>query len=97
MMLSRSVSFATFSTGWPVWADSVRLSVSFQRRISFAWISMSVAWPRKPPSGWWISTRECGSARRLPLAPAASRTAPMEAAWPMQIVATSQRMYCMVS
>lgn len=25
-------------------------------RISRAWMSMSVAWPWKPPSGWWIIT-----------------------------------------
>jgi len=31
-------------------------------RISRAWMSMSVAWPWKPPSGWWIITREFGSA-----------------------------------
>ena len=42
-------------------------------------------------------TRECGSAKRLPLAPDASRKAPIDAAWPMQIVVTSQRTYCMVS
>jgi hypothetical protein len=41
---------------------------------------MSDAWPRKPPSGWWIITREFGKANRLPSAPAASSTAPMLAA-----------------
>lgn len=48
--------------GWPVW----RASISFRRwrieRISRAWMSMSVAWPCAPPSGWWIITREFGSA-----------------------------------
>ena len=58
---------------------------------------MSVAWPWTPPSGWWIMMREFGRAKRLPLAPAASRTAPIDAAWPMQIVATSRRTYCIVS
>ena len=41
--------------------------------------------------------RELASAERLPAAPAASRTAPMLAACPMQIVATSLVMYCIVS
>ena len=36
-------------------------------RISLAWISMSDAWPWKPPSGWWIMTREFGSAEALAL------------------------------
>ena len=38
---------------------------------------MSVACPCTPPSGWWIMMRACGSAKRLPLAPAASSSAPM--------------------
>jgi hypothetical protein len=58
---------------------------------------MSDAWPWKPPSGWWIIMRECGRQKRLPLAPPASRRAPMLAAWPMQIVLTSGLMNCMVS
>jgi hypothetical protein len=41
--------------------------------------------------------RECGSAKRLPFAPAASSTAPIEAAWPTQIVLTSGLMNCIVS
>ena len=45
--------------------------------ISLAWIWMSVAWPRAPPSGWWIMTVAFGSANRFPRAPAASRIAPM--------------------
>ena len=36
-------------------------------RISRAWISMSVAWPWKPPEGWWIMIREFGSAVALAL------------------------------
>ena len=36
-------------------------------------------------------------AMRLPLAPALSRNAPIEAARPTQMVATSHLMYCMVS
>jgi hypothetical protein len=41
--------------------------------------------------------RELGSAKRLPLAPAASRKAPMLAAIPMQSVDTSGLMNCIVS
>ena len=37
-----------------------------------------------------MSTREYGSARRLPGVPAASRTAAAEAAWPMQTVCLGQ-------
>ena len=45
----------------------------------------------------WIMMRECGSAERLPFAPAASSRAAMLAACPMQIVATSGLMNCIVS
>ena len=30
---------------------------------------MSVTWPCVPPHGWWMSTRECGSAKRFLGAP----------------------------
>ena len=39
-------------------------------RICSASIRMSSAWPRAPPIGWWIMTRECGSAMRFPFSPA---------------------------
>ena len=58
---------------------------------------MSAACPRAPPQGWWSITREFGSALRLPGLPAASSTAPIEAACPTQNVETAGRMYCMVS
>jgi hypothetical protein len=67
------------------------------RMISFAWISMSTAWPPAPPWGWWMRMRACGRAKRLPSVPAARRTAAADAAWPMQIVDTSGLMYCIVS
>ena len=51
---------------------------------------MSTAWPSAPPCGWWSSTRECGSANRLPGAPASSSTAAALAAWPMTIVETAR-------
>jgi len=41
--------------------------------------------------------RELGSAKRLPGVPAARSTAPIDAAWPTQIVCTSGRMSCIVS
>ena len=56
-----------------------------------------VAWPCTPPMGWWIMTRELGSAIRLPFVPAASSQAAIEAACPRQMVAMSQRTYCIVS
>ena len=58
---------------------------------------MSETWPWKPPEGWWIITVELGSAKRLPLVPAASRNAPIEAAMPTHSVETSGLMNCMVS
>ena len=48
-------------------------------------------------SGWWIRMREFGSEKRLPLAPAASSTAAIDAACPMQYVGTSGLMNCIVS
>ena len=41
--------------------------------------------------------RAWGSAKRLPLAPATSSSAPIEAAWPMQMVEMPGLTYCMVS
>ena len=58
---------------------------------------MSVTWPWVPAEGWWIITSALGKAIRFPLVPAASRKAPMEAAMPTQMVATSHFTYCMVS
>ena len=58
---------------------------------------MSDAWPWKPPIGWWIITRELGSAKRLPFAPAASSNAPMLAACPTHSVDTSGLTNCIVS
>ena len=97
MKKSRSVSRSIFSMACPVWFTRMRFSSSRMRRISRAWMSMSVACPCTPPSGWWIMMRAWGSAKRLPLAPAVSSSAPMLAAWPMQMVETSGLTYCMVS
>jgi len=58
---------------------------------------MSVACPRDPPLGWWIMMRALGSAMRLPFVPASSSTAPMDAAWPMQMVEMAGLTYCIVS
>src|SRR3990172_1481452 len=88
MKKSRSVSAWIFSIGCPVWDDRILFKVSLSFRISLAWISMSVACPWKPPMGWWIMIRAWGSENRLPLVPAPRRSAPMLAAWPMQMVET---------
>ena len=89
MKKSRSESLATFSTGWLHMAANSRLRLSRLRRISLASLAMSLACPWVPPLGWWIMMRLWGSAERLPLVPAARRNAPMLAAWPTQMVTTS--------
>ena len=58
---------------------------------------MSVAWPWKPPLGWWMRMRLFGSAMRLPAAPPVSSSDPMLIATPKQIVWTSGLMNCIVS
>jgi hypothetical protein len=35
---------------------------SLRRRISLAWMLMSLAWPCTPPQGWWIMMRALGRA-----------------------------------
>ena len=52
---------------------------------------MSVDWPWKPPLGWWMRIREFGSAKRLPSAPPARISEPIDIAIPQQIVFTSGR------
>ena len=49
------------------------------------------------PCGWCIITLECGRQCLIPLAPAASRNAPILQACPTHHVATGGRMYCIVS
>ena len=97
MKKSRSVSRWIFSIDCPVWCIRMRFSSSRMRRISRAWMSMSVACPCTPPSGWWIMIRACGRAKRLPRAPALSSSAPMSAACPMQMVEMAGFTYCIVS
>ena len=58
---------------------------------------MSVAWPWKPPLGWWMRMRAFGSAIRLPGAPPVSSSEPILIATPKQIVRTSGLMNCIVS
>ena len=58
---------------------------------------MSVDWPWKPPLGWWMRIREFGSANRLPSAPPARMSEPIDMAIPQQIVFTSGPMNCIVS
>ena len=43
---------------------------------------MSLDWPSKPPEGWWIRIRLFGSAIRLPGAPPASSSDPIDIAIP---------------
>ena len=43
-------------------AASMVFRRSLMRSISRAWMSTSVAWPWKPPSGWWIMIWLLGSA-----------------------------------
>ena len=58
---------------------------------------MSVDWPSKPPEGWWMRIFEFGRAIRLPSAPPASSSAPIDIAMPKQIVWTSGFTYCIAS
>ena len=58
---------------------------------------MSVAWPWKPELTWWIRILALGSAMRLPFAPPASSSAPIDIAMPTQIVDTSGLMKFIVS
>ena len=58
---------------------------------------MSVAWPWKPDDTWWIRILALGSAMRLPFAPPASSSAPIDMAMPTQIVDTSGLMKFIVS
>lgn len=50
--------------------------------------------PEAPPSGWWIIMRALGMEYRLPLVPAPSRKAPIDAASPKQYVCTLHRHIC---
>ena len=58
---------------------------------------MSDAVPPIPPVGWCIMIRACGSEYRLPSAPQASSTCPIEATMPIAYVATSLLMKFIVS
>ena len=58
---------------------------------------MSVAWPWKPPVGWWMRMREFGSDERLPSAPPVRISEPADIAIPQHVVATSGLMKRIVS
>ena len=61
----------------------ISLILRLVKTISLAWISTSEACPASPPTlGWCRRILVFGSALLLPLAPAASRKAPIEAAMP---------------
>jgi hypothetical protein len=81
------VSFATCSTDLPVRSAMISLMRSRIQTMFLAWISMSLAVPRAPPSGWWIMMRAFSVAERVPV-PVHSRNAPAEAARPTQRVFT---------
>src|SRR5262249_15517617 len=80
---SRSESAMMRSTDWPVNSALSRNISCLMTANCSAWIAMSAALPVTPPSGWCIRILACGSAKRLPLVPAASRNSPIEAAMPM--------------
>ena len=88
---SRSESRSITSVGCPVCLANNVFSSDRVWRISRAAISMSAAVPCDPLDGWWIMIRAFGRAARFPLAPVASKKAPIEAAIPMQIVLTGAR------
>jgi hypothetical protein len=58
---------------------------------------MSVDCPWKPPVGWWMRMRLFGSAARLPCAPPARISEPIDIAIPQHVFATSGLMKRMVS
>ena len=82
MKRSRSMSFSTFSTSWPVCREMISAIRRVISRISLAAIWMSAGVPRNPPEPWWIITFEFGSTYRLPAAPAARIRAPADIAIP---------------
>ncbi len=85
------------STDCPV-RSAISWARSFFARIDCsACILMSLAVPPIPPGGWCIMIRACGSAYRLPGAPQASSTCPIEATRPIAYVATSLLMKFIVS
>ena len=85
------------SMSCPVWLARISLIRDLRKSTSCAWISMSVAWPWKPPEGWWIMIRVLGRAKRMPLVPPARIGTAIDAASPMQIVLMRGLMYCIVS
>src|SRR3954454_21238181 len=80
------MSVRTWSRVCPVCRARISSIWLRTRWISAAWISRSDTWPPGSPDGWWMSTREYGSARRLPGVTAASRTAAAAAAWGLPTV-----------
>src|SRR5690348_17242841 len=76
-------------TGWPVSSEMSPSTVSTVCRRSSAWTSMSTALPPIPAEPRCIRMRACGSANRLPGAPAESRNCPALQARPRARVETS--------
>ena len=97
MKLSRSVSCLILSTGWPVCLASSSLSVS---RVLQDLLGVDLDVRRLAlEAAERLVDHDARVRQRVALALGAGREqeAPIDAAWPMQIVATSQRTYCMVS
>jgi len=72
----------------------LKVDVGFVRVLRLIAHGAARAWPEAPPRGWWIMMRALGMEYRLPLVPAPSRKAPMDAASPKQYVWTSHRHIC---
>ena len=76
------MSWRTSSRSLPVCLAMISSRRRRTSMISLAWISMSVAWPWKLEETWWIRIFAFGSAMRLPWAPPASSSAPIDIAMP---------------
>src|SRR5512133_948539 len=64
------MSLETLSSDCPLCSAMISSIRRLTAIASRAWISMSLACPSKPPQSWWMRIFACGSANRLPLAPA---------------------------
>jgi len=78
------------------WADSA-LSLRLQAQDLLGMQFDVARLPTEPAARLWIMMREWGREKRFPFAPAASRSAAIEPAMPMQVVETCGFTYCIVS
>src|SRR5262245_5999143 len=91
------MSPSTFCSDWPVCAEITLAMRSRVRRISFAWMAMSVAGPPAPPPGWWIMKRVFGRHTRRSLGAARKTCVPALATHPVPTVVTGARTKRMMS